>query len=279
MKSWFAHMGQQGIRVVLLVAIVVGSGIGLGLAAGVPLSRINFEESDAVRLDQEQLEGEVDPAAALVTIADMPLGWEPGDPAVAGLGILGSGFCGIDVPLPSAVDESQATVFSNPAEEAYLVSEAVRVESWQAAVDYVDEMGGAVGSCEEYYQQGLTGERVKYEIRDGGIEGPISDHVTRTLVAEDGSALQSWSVMAVGDVVVAIQYLGPARPQEGFLEDLELKVLGRLDPEDFGSSSTTTTVDPTATSVVDGGPADESEADPLDVEGGEPTDGADEPGP
>lgn len=264
MKSWFGHMSQQTVRVLLLGAIIVASGIGLGLAAGVPLSQLQFEESDAIQLDQAGLAGEVEPESALVTLDDLPLGWEPGDPVIGGFGVLGMGFCGTEVPVPTELSDRLVAVYANPSDEAYLVSQAVRVESWQSARDYVEELADAVGSCEEFYQPGLGGERVKFEVRESTGDGPISDHVSRTLVASDGSALQSWSVMAVGDVVVAVQYLGPSRPQEGFLADLENKLLIRVDPADFapgGIATTTTTTDPTATSIIDGGAADETEAD------------------
>jgi len=272
-KSFFGHLGQQGVRVVLLSVIIIASGIGLGLATGLPLSRIQFEASDAVEIDQARLAGEVEPELALVTLEDLPLGWEPGDPVLGGFGVLGTGFCGTPVELPTALSDRAVAVYANPADEAYLVSEAVRVESWQSARDYVDELADAVGSCEEYYQQGLGGERVKYEVREGSSDGPISDHVSRTLVASDGSSLQSWSVMSVGDVVLAVQYLGPSRPQEGFLTDLEDKLLRRLDPADFapgGVEPTTTTTDPTATTVIDGGPADETDTgqEPLPADPG-----------
>ncbi len=262
MRSWFGHMGQQGLRIVLLAAVIIASGVGLGLAAGVPLGRLDFEESDAVQLDQSALAGEVDPASALVALDELPLGWEPGDPAVAGFGVLGTGFCGTEVELPTALSDTAVVVFANPSDESILVSEAVRVDRWQSARDYVDELADAVGSCEEFYQPGLDGERVKLEVRESTGDGPISDHVSRTLVAADGSSTRSWSVMAVGDVVIAMQYIGPSRPQEGFLADLESKLLQRVDPADFapGGTTTSTTVDPTATSVIDGGPADETEA-------------------
>ncbi len=263
MKALAGHLGKQGVRVVLLSVIIIASGIGLGLATGLPLSRIQFEASDAVQIDQARLAGEVDPDAALVTLDDLPLGWEPGDPVLGGFGVLGTSFCGSPVELPTALSDRAVAVYANPSDEAFLVAEAVRVESWQSARDYVDELGDAVGSCEEYYQQSLDGERVKYEVREGSSDGPISDHVSRTIIAADGSSLQSWSVMSVGDVVLAVQYLGPSRPQEGFITDLEDKLLMRLDPADFAPGgvepTTTTTTDPTATTVIDSGPADETD--------------------
>src|SRR5690606_15691359 len=87
-SSWLRRSGDQVLRGALLLAILVASGVVLGFAVGYPVSRIEFEESDAVRLDHARLAGEVDPAAALVTGADLPLTWVEGDPAVGSFGLL-----------------------------------------------------------------------------------------------------------------------------------------------------------------------------------------------
>jgi hypothetical protein len=119
---------------------------------------------------------------------------------------------------------------------------------------------------------------VQVDIEDGTSEPPITDYVSRSFVAQDGESVQTWSMMAVGDVVIALLYNGPTAPQQGFLSELEDQLLARLDPQDFApggvapSTSTTTTVDPTATTVLEGGAADETEAPavPEPIEGGEP---------
>jgi hypothetical protein len=273
-----ALLGKQGVRVVLLVVILGFSGVFLGLAAGYPLSKIQFEESDAVRLDQSQLAGEVDPAAAVVTATDLPIGWEDGDPAIAAFGLLGAEFCGEEVPLPTQLSEVESAVFANPADESILIAQAVRVDRWQNARTYVDDVGSAVGECEQFFRNGLDGSRVQVDIEDGTSEPPITDYVSRSFVAQDGESVQTWSMMAVGDVVIALLYNGPTAPQQGFLSELEDQLLARLDPQDFApggvapSTSTTTTVDPTATTVLEGGAADETEAPvvPEPIEGGEP---------
>lgn len=269
MSSLLARSGNQLLRAVLLVAIVAASGIGLGLAAGYPVSRIDFEESDAVRLNHSRLAGEVDPEAALVTQADLPLTWAPGDPAVGAFGLLGLGFCGEDVDLPTALSDRKTAVFSSPSDEAYLISEAVRVDRWQSAKAYVDDVGDAVDSCDEFFRTDGSGGRVKVEIGPGMGDPPTTDHVARTFVSDDGSSVQVWSLMAVGDVIIALQHVGPARPQEGFLSGVEDKILMRVDPADFApggvpttTTSTTAPVDPTATSVLEGGAADESGVEP-----------------
>lgn len=278
MTRFAALLGKQGVRLVLLVVILGLSGVFLGLAAGYPLSKIQFEESDAVRLDQSQLAGEVDPAAAVVTATDLPIGWEDGDPAIAAFGLLGAEFCGEEVPLPTQLSEVESAVFANPADESILIAQAVRVDRWQNARTYVDDVGSAVGECEQFFRNGLDGSRVQVDIEDGTSEPPITDYVSRSFVAQDGESVQTWSMMAVGDVVIALLYNGPTAPQQGFLSELEDQLLARLDPQDFApggvapSTSTTTTVDPTATTVLEGGAADETEAPavPEPIEGGEP---------
>jgi hypothetical protein len=278
------HLGQQGLRVVLLVAVVAASGVGLGLAAGYPVSRVQFEQSDSVRLDQSRLAGEVDPAAAVLTQADLPIGWEPGDPALAGFTLLGGSFCGEDVVLPTALSAREAVVFANPTEQAFVVSEAVRLDRWQSARSYVDALDDAVGSCEAFFRTGLDGSDTRLSIRPDDRDAPITDHVARIFVSEDGSSVQAWSVMAVGDVVVALSYTGPARPQEGFLRALEDRILVRVDPLDFAPGGVplpddvTGVTDPdepggtTGTTVLDGGAADETDTldAPVDAGGGEP---------
>lgn len=260
-----ALIGKQGARVVVLLVILGVSGLFLGLAAGYPLSKIQFEESDAVRVDQSQLAGEVDPASAVVNQADLPIGWEEGDPALAGFGLLGAEFCGEAVPLPTELSDVETAVFVNPSDESFLIVQAVRVDRWQSAKTYVDDVSSAVGECEQFYRNGLDGSRVQVDIDDGTSEPPITDYVSRSFVAQDGDSVQTWSIMAVGDVLIAMLHGGPARPPEGFLSSLENKILIRIDPADFApggvaptTAPTTAPSDSTGTTVLEGGAADES---------------------
>ena len=266
MNRTAALAGKQGARVILLVAILGVSGVFLGLAVGYPLSKVSFEESDAVRLDQSRLAGQIDPADAVLVQTDLPLGWEPGDPGIAAFGILGSDFCGEQVPLPTQLSDLETAVFSNEPDSSVLIAQAVRVDRWQNARTYIDDVSSAVEECDRFFRTGLDGSRVRVNIDDGTSQPPVTDYVSRRFVAQEGTSVQTWSMMAVGDVVVALLYGGPARPQEGLISDLEDKLLVRLDPEDFApggvapsTTSTVAEVDPTATSVLEGGAADESE--------------------
>lgn len=277
MSSIAERMGKQTLRVVLLVAIVIASGIGVGLAMGYPVSRIEFNEEDAVRLDHSRLAGEIDPATALVALTDLELGWEAGDPALAVFGILGSDFCGRRIPLPTTLSETQSAVFSNPNDGSILITQAVRVDRWQSAREYVDDLGEAVGECEQFYRTDAEGNRQEVTILEGTEDAPITDHVARTFRFVDGSSTQTWSVMAVGDVIVGIVYSGPSRPRQGFLSGLEQELLMRLDPKDFApggvpvSTETSTTVPGadaggSTTTVLEGGAADETEGGAVETE-------------
>ncbi|CAN5581934.1 hypothetical protein BH10ACT3_BH10ACT3_21350 [soil metagenome] len=259
------RLGQQGLQLVLLFVVIVATGVGIGLAAGYPVSRIQFEESDAVRLDQSVLADKVDPAAALTTLIDLPQGsWEPGDPAAAQFGLLGSDFCGEAVQLPTALSEKQSAVFANPSDQSVLISDAVRVDGWQSAKDYVEDVGKAVGQCEEFFRTDVTGARVKVEIRAAKDDELITDEVSRRFITSDGSNVQVWSIRAIGDVIVATQYIGPTGPQQSLMTDLGTAILKRTAPESFslggfGATTTpTTVVEGTDTTLIEGGAADES---------------------
>ena len=262
------HLGKQGGRFLLLALVIVVTGVGLGLAAGYPVSRVQFQDSDAVRLDQARLAGKVDPELALTAQDDLAIGWEAGDPALSSFGLLGSDFCGETVELPTAVSPKVTEVFAKPADSSVLISEAVRVEDWQSATEYVDSVGKALGKCDQFYRTDLSGNRVQVEIKPGPSDELVTDQVSRRFVASDGSNVQVWSIMAVGDVIVSTDYLGPAAPQKSLLRDLEKKILLRVAPENFAlggaaatSTSLSTSPEGSPTTVLEGGAADESTGD------------------
>lgn len=266
MNRAFAHLGRQALRLGLLVVVIGAAGVGLGLAAGYPVSFIQFEESDAVRLDQTRLAGEVDPAAAVLVSQDLPIGWAPGDEVLAGFTLLGTGFCGESVPLPTTLSATESAVFQNEAEGSFLLSQAVRVDRWQSATGYIDAVDSAVSSCERFFRTDLTGNRSEVGIRDASDDPPITDHVSRSFVAEDGSSVQTWSMMAVGDVIISLLYAGPTRPQEGLLRDLEDRILIRVSPRDFAPGGVVAEPDDVLRpdpGLADDGAADETEA-PLE---------------
>lgn len=266
MNGALRRSGNQALRALILLVVIAASGVGLGLAAGYPVSRIEFQQSDAVRIDHTRLAGQIDPADAVATQSDLTFTWTEGDPAVGAFGLLGLDFCGEKIALPASLSGREVSVFASTGDSAFLISEAIRVDRLQSARAYVDDVADALDECTEFYRTGLEGTRTKVEIHAGMGSAPITDHVARVFVSEDGTSVQAWSIMAVGDVIIALQHIGPQRPQEGFLSDVENKILMRIDPADFapGGIAQTTTTDPqsTSTSVLTDGAADETEQMP-----------------
>ncbi len=258
-------------RVLMLVLLLTVSGMAIGLVFAYPVSKVQLSEAAAIELDQAALAGKADPEQAVVTLTDLGEGWVAGDEALSRFGILGSKFCGDEVTVPTALSPVRSAVYSDPSSKATVVAQAVRLDRWQNAREYVSSVDRAVGGCDRFYTTGPEGRKLQ-RVLDSGSAKPVDDHVGRVYLSEDGSSAVAWSIMAVGDVVVAVEYFGPSRPPEGFLGELESKLLLRLAPDVFTSDGgtggsdgpATSTTAPAAggtapaTSVVEGGSADES---------------------
>lgn len=261
------NLSRGLLKLVLLTALVAASGAVLGLAIGYPVGRIQFSESNAIRLDQSRLAGTIDPAAGITQKSDLPIGWESGDMNLAAFGILGNEFCGEAVPLPKALSSTEASVFSNGS-KSNLISQAVRVDGWQGAREYIRSVKRALDGCDKFYQPGQDGKRVRVDIKDGDGEAPITDFISRRYVSSLGSDVQSWSIMAVGDVLVGTRYLGQSSPQRSLLSDIENEILIRIAPQTFAVDGDGSELAPESTatpdasgpdsSVIEGGAADET---------------------
>lgn len=267
------HLRNQGSRVVLLVCIIALSGIAVGYAAGYPLRWINYQPSNAVTLDQSALAGKVDVDAALVSADDLGAGWVAGDPALGSFGVLGADVCGEKIETPTPLSAKEAAVFVNETNGATIIAQALRVDQWKSAQGYINDVQDGLKACSTFYRTN-GGKRIKVTSTEVARDAPVTDHVTRRYQSPDG--VQEWSMMAVGDVIVAIQYLAPTPPSADFLGDVEKAVLTRIDPKDFAPSgigtnsddlsgegtpsvTTTSTVPtPTTAAVQNGGAADES---------------------
>lgn len=266
-------IGDGLLKVLLLCALVAISGAVLGVAVGYPIGRIKFSESNAVRLDQSRLAGSIDPANAVTKQTDLPLGWEPGEPGLSAFGILGNEFCGDKVPLPGTLSTVESSVFKN-GENSSLISQAVRVEQWQGAREYVRSVKRALESCNKFFQKGPDEKRIRIDIKDGDGEAPITDFVARRYVLSQGTDVQNWSIMAVGDVLVGTRYLGQSSPQRAFMSDVENEILIRIAPQTFAVGETDS--EPKAgaaegsqpstsgSTVIEGGAADETPSLPGD---------------
>ncbi len=224
------RLGSQVSRIVLLAAIVAIFGMGLGYALGFPLRYIEYEASSAIALDQASLAGNIEVSAALVAQEDLGPSWTPGDPVLAGFGILGADVCGEAIPTPTPLSSKEAAVWADETNNARIISQALRVDKWSAAEQYIDEVTDALEGCDTFFRTD-GGERIKVTSRDIERDPPITDHVDRRYQSPTG--VQDWSMMAVGDVIIAIQYLAPTPSPEGFLFDVERSVLERVAPREF----------------------------------------------
>lgn len=262
------RVANQSARIVLLGALIVLSGMAVGYAVGYPLRYVDYEASSAIQLEQSSLAGTVEVQQALVAQGDLPAGWTPADAALGSFGVLGADVCGQAIETPTPLSGKEAAVFTKTGDGTTVIAQALRVDKWKSAIEYIDDVRDELDNCETFYR--VDGEnRVKVTSRESDLPAPVTDHVARVYQSPDG--VQAWSMMAVGDVIIAIQYLGPTPPQpESFLPELERAVLARIDPGDFAPMGVEDTVVPngdatpqepvtTTTVVADaGGAADES---------------------
>jgi hypothetical protein len=268
--SFAKRIGAKGARIAMLIGLLAVSGVAIGLVASFPLQYVKFDESTATRLDQARLASQVDVAQALVAAGDLPNTWVAGDPTAGAFGVLGAEFCGEQVATPTPLSERRSSVFTNNTDQTTVIAQALRVDKWQSARSYISDVKRALDQCSEFYRTAY-GTRVQVKIKDAAGKPPIADdYVSAAFVNADGKAVQEWSMFAVGDVIVAIQHIGPTRPGPTFLNDVEQKVLVRIDPKDFapGGIATETTLPAaaggtsgTGGAVQNSGSADESSGD------------------
>ncbi|UDY37021.1 hypothetical protein [Dermatobacter hominis] len=266
MRSFLGRMRTQSVRVLMLAGLLLLSGAAIGLAAAFPLTFISYDESEATRIDQTRLAGQVDVDLALVTLEDLPRGWEPGDAALGPFGIFNSEFCGEQIDTPTPLSEVHTAVFKDPTNDSVLIAQALHVDKWQSAQSYVNDVGDALDECDQFYRSGPAGQ-TKVAIK-GAREAPLiaNDFVARSYVAEEGDGVQEWAIFQVGDVVISVLYSGPTAPEAPFLNGVIRNVLSRIDPEDFPRAGASTdnaldgAVTPSSTpSTIDSGAADETE--------------------
>ena len=248
-------------RLVALVAIVALVGVALGLGLGYPISKIEVASDDSVELDQSLLPGTFDPEAALIAQSDLPDSWQPSDADFATFSMIGSPICGQATEISNQLGTKLDTVFQDPANQGFILSEVVRVRRPADATGYVSEMARSFDGCDAFFRE-AGGETTKVDVHAGQPDSPITDYVSRTLSPPKGGILQRVAFMAVGDVIVSIQYAGPTPPPPNLLDTAQKRILTRIAPDQFGkkrkiagerslplepttTSTTTTTLPPT----------------------------------
>lgn len=234
MSTFTERLRAQSLRVLALAGLLLLSGTAIGLAAAYPLTYLSFDESNATRLDQPALAGQIDADKAVVTLDDLPKGWVAGDASMGAFGMLSSDFCGEKIAPPAPLSDARSAVFSDPTDQAVVVAQALHVDKWQSAKTYINDVHDALDKCSSFYRTDAAGNRTKVKIKDPSQDPPIADDfVAATYVDEKGASVQEWAVFVVGDVIVTVLHSGPTRPEPPFLNGVVGNVLARIDPKDF----------------------------------------------
>jgi len=227
-------------RVLLLAAVVAGAGIVAGLALGYPLRSLDLGGSDAITLDQEALAGTIDAEQALVSLGDLPKSFVEADGSVtSGVSLIGAKYCGVTASLDGIVGEPLTKAFLDTTNHSLMLTEVVKVRQPKDAGKYIKELTGVFDGCtDQRYFTGDGADKVRLKISNPRKDEPLErDYLTRTLTPEKGGTTQIVTYFQVGNVVVAVQYAGPANNGNDLMSKAEDEVLYRVAPSQFSKTA------------------------------------------
>jgi hypothetical protein len=218
-------------RFLALLGLVCATGLVAGFAVAWPVSQIQLNVRTEKTLNQEALAGSFDPEQALATVDDVPDGWTPGDLAAVGIvSPVGQSICGTTPQMQNSLADPLQSVLQNSSGKELLVSQVYRLRSPRDANQYIQDMGNAL-SCTSFFTL-TNSQRNKIEVRDGQPDPPISDYISKTLVASQGGA-RRFAIFQVGNAVIVLTSAGPIVPPDSLVGDAQLDILNRVDPADF----------------------------------------------
>lgn len=229
-----------------------------GMALGYPIRSLDLGATDAVTLDQEALTG-IDAEQALVAQGDLPKSYVAAPDMAAGVKLVGSPYCGETVTPTGTVGDPLTAAYIDRTNNAFVLSEVVKVKQQNDAGKFIKELMNVFDGCPgQRYYIGTGPEKVRVEISNPRRrEEPLElDYMTRTIKPVKGGTTQIVSYFEVGNVIVALQYAGPDKPDKNLMLDAEKAILYRVAPDQFSrttkipgqkpipsDSSTTTTPD------------------------------------
>jgi hypothetical protein len=221
-------------RFLALLGLVCVTGLVAGFAIAWPVSQINLNVRTEKTLNQEALAGSFDPESALATVDDVPDGWVPGDVNAAAIASpVGQSICGTTPQMQNSLADPLQAVFQNSSGKELLVSQVFRLRSPRDANQYIQDMSDAL-SCNSFFTL-TNSQRNKIEVRDGQPDPPISDYISKTLVASQGGA-RRFAILQAGSAVVVLTSVGPTVPPDSLVGDAQLGILNRIDATDFPST-------------------------------------------
>lgn len=227
------------VRLVLIVGLVGGSGWALGQALGVPVRLLPDFSAGGVTLDQETIALSLNPAEALVQADDLPRGWKPKtDLGVLAFGIIGAEWCGKTPEVRQQQGTKKVVAFENAETGAVITSEYVRVDRPSVANAYVGEVADAL-SCASFYRV-LGVQSAQYRMLPTGRRVPVSDYTARLIQPKDLTAggVQEVVFFQVGDLIVALQYVGKERPPTRLMNGVEESILLRTAKQYYRAETT-----------------------------------------
>lgn len=233
-------MAGNATRLLVLIGIVVGSGALAGMALGYPIRSLDLGSSDAITLDQEALAGTIDAEQALVAAGDLPSSYAPAPEMAAAVTLVGATYCGVEVTPEEVVGEPLTAAYLDPTNKAFILSQVVKVKQQNDAGKYIKELTGAFDGCKDQrYFTGAGAEQIRLQISNPrkGDEPLELDYLTRTLRPVDGGTTQIVTYFQVGNVIVAIQYAGPDKPDKNLMSKAEDEILYRVAPEQFSKTA------------------------------------------
>ena len=223
---------RTALRVLSLLTIVAIGGLLLGFGIGYPLSKVDFNVAVAKQIDHNALIGTFDPELALVQPSDLPSTFAQSDVDLSLFSIVGASFCGEQPKVDGQLGDKLIRSFAT-SDKQFVISEVVRVKAAKQASDYIQQVQRAFDGClpKAYFRV----DKVRVKIKAGQPDPPVTDYVSYTLEPETPGPTQVIVFFQVGDVVVAIQYLGPSKPTQTLLKDAQDAILRRTAPKDFGA--------------------------------------------
>lgn len=249
-------------RFTLLIGIIVASGLLVGFGVAYPLSKLQLSVSTAQSLDHQALAGTFDPEQALVQQGDLPAGYVPLETDLSPFRAIGAQYCGTQPKVDGALDQGMVRSFTTATDGSIVMSEVLRLRQVRAANDYLRQVDQAFTNCAGgSYFRGTGAERVRMQIKPGQPDPPINDYVSYTLRPEGAGKVQRLVLFQIGNVLVAVQFIGNTIPPNELLGKAQQAILERCAPKQFSpqrqvdgvqplpEDSTTTTAPPVTTTA------------------------------
>ncbi len=226
-------------RVLVILALVIGTGVAVGTVMAYPLKQIDLTVRESIVLQHAVLAGSFDPAAALVTVEDLTPSW-----TLAASGsddLFSKKICDSTASTLTPVSPPLSRSFANSVDSAFLFSGVVRFKTIEIAKERLGELDTNLTTCRSnQFVRTTTGAdgketREEFTILNNRPEPLVADYVSRTIRSTKGGGVEILVYFQVGDVLVAIDYLGPQGSNELF-DKAEREILTRVAPLQFSST-------------------------------------------